>query len=243
MPDSPPPPAGDDDLRLQITQAAVSPMDGAETVQLQLNTNRGVIHALMDVAEGQPGAVVYCGGAGGGPHAVLGPGDQVYARLASTLAGKGVSSLRLNYREPGELMECVLDVLAGCSFLKGIGADRVVLVGNSFGGAVVINAGQLAPIVAAVASLSPQLHGTMQVEQLGKPLLLIHGDNDTILRHAASEDIYDRALEPKRLVIFPGAGHGLRECAQQLFDELEPYLLQHAGAPLADGPTASPGSA
>ena len=242
MPDPSTPTPGDD-LRLEITQAAVSSMDGTETVQLQLNTNRGVIQALMDVAEGQPGAVVFCGGAGGGPYAVLGPGDEVYRRLASTLAGKGVSSLRLNYRQPGELMECVLDVLAGCSFLKGIGADRVVLVGNSFGGAVVISAGQLTPIVVAVASLSSQLHGTMQVQQLGKPLLLIHGDNDHILRHAASEDIYVRAMAPKRLVIFPGAGHGLRECAPQLFDELEPYLLQHAGPPLPGGSSASPGSA
>ena len=96
---------------------------------------------------------------------------------------------------------------------------------------MVIKAGQLAPLVVAVASLSPQLFGTRQVVYLGKPLLLIHGDDDQVLPHAASEDIFQRALDPKRLVLLAGAGHALRERSQELFDELEPFLLQTAGAP------------
>ena len=140
----------------------------------------------------------------GGPHEVLGPGERVFETLAHALAPKGITSLRLHYRHAGEFEDGVMDVLAACSVLQGIGADRIALVGHSFGGAVVIKAGELAPIVVAIASLSPQLFGTRQVEKLAKPLLLIHGDNDSVLPHAASEDIFERALEPKRLVLLEG---------------------------------------
>jgi len=128
-----------------------------------------------------------------------------------------------------------MDVLAACSFLQGVGAERVVLVGHSFGGAVVIKAGQLAPLVKAVVALSPQRFGTMQVEQLGKPLLLVHGADDQVLNMAASQDIYDRALEPKRVIFLEGAGHGLREGAATLYAELEPFVLRYAGPPRGVG--------
>ncbi len=231
MTDPPAASGNGDDLALSIRDVAARPLEGSDTFELLLQTSRGEIRALLDVAEGELGAVVYCSGAMGGPHEVLGPGDNLYQSLARTLVGKGLTSLRLHYRHAGELEESVLDVLAACSFLQGVGAQRITLVGHSFGGAVVIKAGQLAPLVVAVASLSPQLFGTRQVENLGKPLLLIHGDDDHVLPHAASEDIFQRALDPKRLVLLAGAGHALRERSQELFDELEPFLLQTAGAP------------
>ncbi len=245
MPDTPVPPsngspsdpgADSDDLTLGIRNVSARPIEGSSTVELTIETTRGIVRGLLDPAEGETGAVVYCDGAMGGPHEVLGPGDRSYEALAHRLAPQGVTSLRIHYRHAGELEEAVLDVLAACSFLQGIGARSVALVGHSFGGAVVIKAGELAPIVVAVASLSPQLSGTRQVEQLGKPLLLIHGDADQVLSHEASEDIYARALDPKRLVLLEGSGHALRQGAQELIDELEPYLLG------AVGPRAVPGS-
>ena len=63
---------------------------------------------------------------------------------------------------------------------------------------------------------------------------MIHGDHDTVLPHAASEDIFERAVEPKRLVLMEGAGHSLRERPGELFDELEPYLLQTVGPRASD---------
>ncbi|MDZ7729319.1 MAG: hypothetical protein U5Q44_14665 [Dehalococcoidia bacterium] len=127
------------------------------------------------------------GGASGG---VDGPADSLYERLPKVLADHGVSVLRLEYRYANELQECALDVLGGCSFLKGIGATDIVLLGHSFGAAVVISAGELAPIVRGVIAMSPQLYGTSRVEHLGVPLLLVHGMSDTILGHEASEDVY-----------------------------------------------------
>ena len=226
-------PSGDD-LTLGIRDVAAAPIDGGNSLKLVIQTTRGELRGLLDAAEGESGAAIFVDGAMGGPHEVLGPGERVFEALAETLAPKGVTSLRLHYRHAGEFEDCVLDILAGCSVLQGIGADKIALVGHSFGGAVVIKAGELAPIVVAVASLSPQLFGTRQVEKLDKSLLLIHGDHDTVLPHAASEDIFERAVEPKRLVLMEGAGHSLRERPGELFDELEPYLLQTVGPRASD---------
>jgi hypothetical protein len=154
---------------------------------------------------------------------------------------------------PNNFEECMLDVLAGCSFLGGIGAGAIVLVGHSFGAAVVIKAGQLSERVVAVAALSPQLFGTRDVAQLGKPLLLVHGSEDSVLRHEASEDIYGRAREPKRFVLYHGTGHSLFHVRDQLLNlllgwiparlrsEPSPSGREEVPAPLA-APTARDGS-
>jgi fermentation-respiration switch protein FrsA (DUF1100 family) len=77
------------------------------------------------------------------------------------------------------------------------------------------------------------------VEDLHKPLLLIHGSRDDVLDKAASEDVYERALEPKQIVILEGAGHGLAESASEVFDLLNTFVTEHAGP--AGSPDA-PGS-
>ncbi len=92
-----------------------------------------------------------------------------------------------------------------------------------------IRAGELAPLANAVAALSPQRFGTQNVEQLGKPLLLIHGSDDTVLLPQASEDIYERAQQPKRLVILDGGGHSLREVAADVHTLLTQFISDAAG--------------
>lgn len=221
--DSPP---SEDDLDLRIQRVAVAPTDDPAAMRILLQTTRGEIEGMFHPVEGGTGAVICVGGAMGG---VDGPADRLYARLPAELAGHGVTVLRLEYRIPNNFNECVLDVLAGCSLLKGIGATDVVLVGHSFGGAVVIKAGELAPIVRAVASLSTQLYGTREVENLEKPLLLVHGMEDSVLEHEASEDVYRRALEPKRLVLYAEAGHSLIQAKDALTELLREWIPARLG--------------
>jgi hypothetical protein len=217
------------DLTLKLHRVAAAPGDEPGSFRLRLETSRGVIEGILHPVEGGTGAVVCVGGAMGG---LDGPADSVYARLSEGLSPAGVTILRLTYREPNNFEECVLDVLAGCSFLKGIGATGVVLAGHSFGGAVVIKAGELASLVRAVVSMSPQLFGTREVENLGKPLLLVHGMEDNVLSHEASEDIYRRALEPKRMVLLAETGHSLIQSKDAVYD----LLVEWIPARLAGGP-------
>ena len=127
-----------------------------------------------------------------------------------------------------------MDALAACSFLRGIGAERAVVVGHSFGGAVAVKAALLADLPVAVAGMSSQRYGTYDVDTLQKPLLLIHGSADRVLDQQASRDIFERAQEPKRLVILDGSGHGLMEHRDEVFGLLREFIVEHA-ADVEDG--------
>ncbi len=220
-------PAGGD-LELAIRQVAAHPEpDG--NLRLMLETSRGEIRGILHPCASAPGAVIYVGGAMGG---FEGPANDLYGRLADRLKPL-LTGLRIHYRHPGEFQECVLDVLAGVSFLRGVGAGDVALVGHSFGGAVVIKAGELGASVSGVAALSSQLYGTRSVEQLAKPLLLVHGMRDGVLDYAASEDIHARAVEPKRIVLYADADHSLAQCATELEELLVSWLPSVTGGPVA----------
>lgn len=214
-----------DELTLSIKGVRARAGEGPGELEVELDTSRGSITVYLHPCEGKTGCVVFLSGAGGG---VKGPANEVFIRLARELVAEGVTSVRVQYREPGEFDECVLDALAACSFLKGLGAEQVVIVGHSFGGAVAVKAGELAPISTAVVGMSSQRFGTQEVAQLGKPLLLIHGSDDDVLDQAASQDIYDRAVEPKQLVLLAGTGHGLTEAADEVHDLLRTFITAHA---------------
>lgn len=217
----------DNDLELSIEGVAAHPEpDG--NLRVLIATSRGEIRAVLHPCQEAPGAVIYVGGAMGG---FEGPANDLYGRLANRLKPR-LSGLRLHYRHPNEFEECVLDVLAGVSFLRGFGANPIALVGHSFGAAVVIKAGELSEPVTGVAALAPQLFGTRTVERLGKPLLLVHGMRDGILDYSASEDIHARAREPKRLVLYAEADHSLSQSAA----DLEELLVEWLGD-VASGPT------
>jgi hypothetical protein len=221
------------DITLRLLQVRGAAPDETGAMRLQLVTSRGQIDGVFHPVEGGTGAVICVCGAMGG---LDGPADALYPRLAGRLAALSVSTLRLDYRQPNVFEECVADVLIGCSFLKGIGASAVALVGHSFGAAVVIKAGELAPIVCAVAALSPQLYGTRQVDTLGRPLLLVHGRADNILSHEASEDIYRRAGDPRQVVLLAGTGHSLIQSKNRVEELLYEWLPARLnGEPMASG--------
>ena len=184
---------------------------------IQIVTPRGPVTAIVAAVPQAPGGVVMVGGAGGGTHGPSG----VYADLSERLPRLGLAALRLDYRRPNLLNECVADTLAGVDFLTGWHITRVALIGWSFGGAVVIRAGVLGPSVAGVATVASQSFGAESVGLLApKRLLLIHGTADPVLPYASSRDLFDRAHEPKELVLFEGDGHGIEGHRTQLLDTL-----------------------
>lgn len=215
-----------EDLTIGIRGVEMLPSDDPGQFDIELTTTRGLVRVHLHPCEGKTGCVVFVGGAAGG---IDGPANQVYLRLSRDLVGQGVTSLRVQYRQPGEFVECVLDTLVACAFLKGLGAGRAVIVGHSFGGAVAIKSGELAPLASAVVGMSSQRYGTQTVEKLQKPLLLIHGADDDVLLPQASEDIFERAQEPKQLVILPGTGHALREVGDEVYRLLFDYINEQVG--------------
>jgi uncharacterized protein len=208
------------------------PHEGQLGEGVWLQTDRGTIHAIRHPApEARSGVIWVCGARGG----FGGPGQGAYVRLAEALRQEGIVSLRLNYRYPDVLPECALDLLAGIAFLQQDRARPVVLVGHSFGGAVVIAAGVVHTHVAGVVALAPQTYGARLVGQLApRPLLVVHGTADTRLPYTCGVQIYDWAQEPKQLVLYEGAEHRLDECAaalDQLLTQWIPTTLRGAVSP------------
>ncbi|MGA2602236.1 MAG: alpha/beta hydrolase [Bryobacteraceae bacterium] len=137
----------------------------------------------------------------------------------------GDAAVLFVYRKPGQFIDCVLDVLLGIGFLRNQGTRRIALVGHSFGGSVVINAGVASPAVVAVAALSSQMTGADDIAELSpKPVLLIHGTTDEVRSDIGTRQLYDLAAEPKELLIYPDCGHDFGECREQIDRDLLEWL-------------------
>ena len=217
--------SSDTDLTLQIRGVESWQLPEGEMGEgLILSTTRGDIEAIIHQDAERPTrkAIVWVWGARGG---FDGPGDGIYGVLAEELKG-GITSLRINYRQPGVLHESVLDTLAGVSFLKAMGHTDLALVGHSFGGAVVISAAPLSPLVKTVVALSSQTYGASNAAEVSpRPLLLAHGAEDKRLPPRCSEMIYEWAQEPKEIVIYPEAGHSLYQCKDELHDLVARWIV------------------
>ena len=203
------------------------PHEGDIGEGLVFRTDQGDLKGILHRAEGSHYGVVWVCGALGG---FGGPGLGTYTRLAETFREQGITSLRLDYRQPNIMKECVLDLLTGIAYFKSMNHGPVVIVGHSFGGAVVIGAGVASDHVKGVVSLAPQMFGAKMVRSLSPTsLLLVHGKADTRLPAFTSVSIYRMAKQPKEVVLYEGAEHSLEECR----DELDQLLGDWIPATLA----------
>ena len=207
--------------------------DGDIGEGLRFQTNRGSMDAILHRAPNADQAVIWVCGARGG---FGGPGPGTYARMAQQFAGNGITSLRLDYRMPNDVFECALDLLAGVIHLKDTGHQPVVVVGHSFGGAVVIAAGANSSHIKGVVALSPQTFGAGMAGKVApRKLLVVHGKADTRLPFSCGQQIYDMAKEPKELVLYEGAEHRLEECRDDLETLLGRWIPETLAADIGPG--------
>ena len=189
---------------------------------LRFRTSRGSFNAILHRAPDTDRAVIWVCGASGG---FGGPGPGTYARMSERFVGEGITSLRLDYRLPNDVFECAMDLLAGVAYLKSADHKPVVVVGHSFGGAVVIAAGANSEHIKGVVALSPQTYGAGMAGQVApRKLLVVHGKADTRLSFSCGQQIYDMAQEPKELVLYKGAEHRLEECRDDLEELLGKWI-------------------
>ena len=203
---------------------------------IEMYTMKGLLTLLWHepagaAALGTPSAIVACGGAMGG---LLGPAEGLYHRLGVEWAERGVPVLRVSYRRPNDLDACSVDVAAAVQLAVGAGgAERVVVMGHSFGGAVAVRVGVgLNAMVAGVVTFATQSAGCELAGGLnGKPLLMFHGERDEILPMAASEMVRMIAGYGE-LVRLPGDGHLLAKSGDVLWERLEEWLPGPLGVDL-----------
>jgi len=190
------------------------------------------------------GGVVYANLFGAGPHAVvLAHGGRFtkesWSEQIPTLVDAGLRVLALDFRGRGKSRGgpeappgddgAPFDVLAAMDYLGSRGAQRISLVGASFGGWAVANAAtRAAPEVAArIDRIVLLAHSPIRnPEDLPgcKLFVTTRGDfqGSGTLRLPSIRDQHERAPEPKRLLILEGDAH-----AQFIFETDEgPHLLR-----------------
>lgn len=189
-----------------------------------LRRSKGEVHCHLYDAPGATAGVLFVGGVGGGFDT---PARGLYPRLCEELSEEGLVGLRLRFRHSTDFEQSADDVVGGIGFLAERGVRHIGLVGHSFGGAVVIRAAEGIDSVRSVVALATQSAGADGVSALGPrcAVLLIHGLEDEVLPPRCSTHVHERANEPKRLLLYPGAGHGLDEVSEQVHDAVHEWLL------------------
>ena len=179
---------------------------------VEIYTTSGLLTLLWHGPVRADRVVVCVGGAMGG---LLGPANGLYHDLGLLLAAEGIGTMRVSYRAPNVLDACVGDAIAAAMMAEREGAERFVVLGHSFGGAVAVGTAlpgsPVGDAVVGVCTLATQSAGCEGARALGaRPFLLLHGDSDEILPAEAS--LMVQAIAGTGDVeILAGAGHLLGE--------------------------------
>jgi alpha/beta superfamily hydrolase len=193
-------------------------------IPVELITDRGEVSCRFYKVDSNNLSVIWVGGVGGGWDT---PAEELYPDLSEKIKKNGISSLRIRYRYPHDIEESLYDVLAGIKFLENLGASKIALVGHSLGGAVVIQAAASSSSVKTVVALSTQSHGTDSVSNFSQDtsILIIHGSDDPVLPINCSKQVYNKAHEPKEIVILTGNAHCLDESSEKVHQIVYDWIV------------------
>lgn len=203
---------------MAIQEAEVA--DGLRHVEIY--TRGGLLTLFWHGDPTARSVLVMGGGAMGG---MLGPANGLYHDLGVELARQGCGAIRVGWRVPNDLGECILDMAAAADLASRGGAQRFITAGHSFGGAVAVGAAIALPTsVAGVVTFATQSAGCENAARLGgRPLLLFHGDRDTLLPPMCSEVVKELAGGGE-LVVIPGTGHLLAEGRDLMWEKLLDWI-------------------
>ncbi len=177
------------------------------------------------------GGVVFADEYGAGDHGlVLAHGGQFtkesWNGQAQALTNAGFRTLAIDFRGRGQSRggrasppgdgEAHLDVLAAIQYLRSSGAERISLVGASFGGWAVGRAATRAP-AGDIDDIVLLAHSPIENPEAlpGRKLFILTRDDFSgggVLRLPSIREQYERAPAPKKLVILDGSAH-----AQHIF--------------------------
>jgi fermentation-respiration switch protein FrsA (DUF1100 family) len=209
------------------TLPAQAGLPQAEEIALQSADGVRVSVWHVPPRDGAP-VIIYFQGNGGGLN--------LRAERFRKLTADGVGLVALNYRGYGgsegwpSEAGIILDAKAAYDFAVGrYGADRIVLWGESLGTGVAIALASEKPVarvllespytsIADVAAsiywfvpvrflLKDSFHSYQRIGKVKVPVLVVHGERDTLIPIRFAERLYAMISEPKQFIRLPNAGH------------------------------------
>lgn len=212
---------------LSLQGMTLMPATDAAFRGVLLDTSAGSIETRFYQAPGAKAAILWLGDAYGGFDS---PAEGLYDRLAERFQAMGISSLRMQYRNPTDEAQTGLDALVGAFLLNNQGYERVVVVGHGQGSLGAVQAGLRFPFVTGVALLAPRDVAADGIEGLSPtPLLVQHGTEDPVIPASVARALHDRAGDPKQIYYYQKAGHKLDEAADAVSEDLSDWLKQQLG--------------
>jgi pimeloyl-ACP methyl ester carboxylesterase len=150
--------------------------------------------------------------------------------FAELLATRGFRALAFDFRGYGksvagkETDALFEDVLAAVRHLRHDGAARVVVIGGSMGGAAAARAAVAAEPgeIDGLVLLSPP--DVASPERLKGRLLFVASEHEPLAERI--QQLYQRAPDPKRLVLLPGDAHAQHIFATAQADRLRTAILE-----------------
>lgn len=203
---------------------------GLDVAEVELRTPDGerLIAWHAEAAPGQP-TILYFHGNGGNLAARR---DRI-----ALYRGAGYGLLMLSYRgysgstgHPTEASN-IADAKLAYRWLRdrGVRAEDIVIYGESLGTGVAVQVAAAEPIKGLILDapytsiadaaqrhypwiwvkpfMADRYDSIDVIDQVKAPLLVLHGARDRIVPVDMGQAIFDRANEPKKIVIFPEAGH------------------------------------
>ncbi len=174
-----------------------------------------------------------------GPHPMMGGrlDNNVVRATARGMAERGGVSLRFEFGGDGasaEVMEAFWqtghapddplrteDTLAACAFLREVKSLPTVAIGYSFGAsllACLVGKPWISHLVLLGATL--EHHDYSSISQSPLPKLVIAGDNDFATPLATTQQWFEAAIEPKRLVTLEAGEHFYRNQEDAIIREI-----------------------
>ena len=191
-----------------------------------LDTSNGILETRWYEVPQAQAAILWLGDTGGGFDS---PANGLFDRLAESFKDQGVASLRVQYRKPADATQNGLDALVSAFMLQRLEVARLVVVAWGVGALGALEATRGFETVAAVALLAPYGLKPGAAAGLGRPLLVLHGTADRVAPTQGARDLLAQAEEPKRIVYYPEADHGLQTVAAEVEADLAAWLARQLG--------------
>ena len=171
------------------------------------------------------------------PHSLYGGNmdNNVVRAAGKALAVRGLATLRFNFRGVGRSQGVFDegigeedDAHAAASFLsgyEGVDAERIGILGYSFGGMVALSAGVNNDIIRAIVGISPVIPPGI-LQKCFKPLLLTYGTRDDVVLPAKVEAEIENMPVSGTVEAIEGADHFLWGYEQRVAEKVADFFAR-----------------